>query len=384
MDKKITNFALNPDSATLEQFNNCCKEKFVVKASLMPDAHSGYVAPIGAVLVTKDYIVPSWVGFDIGCGMTAVEIDNKEIVEKKTELFEEVKKRVPMGLGNLNDKNKITEHTKKELEKLINKFKQKPHAKEVLQLIEARALKHLGTLGHGNHFIELGISEKEKIWVVVHSGSRGIGHRLAQKYMKEVAGKTKEYEQTFPIHKDSKLGKEYLNVLEFCLEFALLNRMEIINQVILAIEKILGKKINWNVWANKNHNHAIYENGFFIHRKGATPAKKDEHGIIPGNMKDGTFLVIGKGNTDFLESSSHGAGRKMSRTKAKENISLKEFEESMKGIKGSVSKETIDEAPMAYKDIYSVMNLQKQSVEIVEHIKPIINWKGEKHKKINI
>ena len=384
MNKKINNFALNPDSATIEQFTNCCKESFVVNASLMPDAHSGYVAPIGAVLVTKDYIVPSWVGFDIGCGMTAVEIDNKEIVEKKTELFEEVKKRVPMGLGNLNDKNKITEHTKKELEKLINKFKQKPHAKEVLQLIEARALKHLGTLGHGNHFIELGISEKEKIWVVVHSGSRGIGHRLAQKYMKEVAGKTKEYEQTFPIHKDSKLGKEYLNVLEFCLEFALLNRMEIINQVILAIEKILGKKINWNVWANKNHNHAIYENGFFIHRKGATPAKKDEHGIIPGNMKDGTFLVIGKGNTDFLESSSHGAGRKMSRTKAKENISLKEFEESMKGIKGSVSKETIDEAPMAYKDIYSVMNLQKQSVEIVEHIKPIINWKGEKHKKINI
>jgi tRNA-splicing ligase RtcB len=127
---------------------------------------------------------------------------------------------------------------------------------------------------------------------------------------------------------------------------------------------------------NKNHNHAVYEKGYFIHRKGATPAKKDEKGIIPGNMRDGSFLVKGKGNSKFLNSSSHGAGRSISRKVAKKKYTIDQFEKSMKGITGNISKETLDELPMAYKDIFRIIESQKDSVRFVKHIKPIINWKG--------
>jgi tRNA-splicing ligase RtcB len=174
----------------------------------------------------------------------------------------------------------------------------------------------------------------------------------------------------------SQFGKEYLNLLEFGLDYALLNRLEMSYKVIDSLEKILGKKLKTELWVNKNHNHAIYEKGFYIHRKGATPAKKGERGVIPGNMRDGCFLVEGKGNPKFLQSSSHGAGRAMSRGEARKKYNLKDFEESMKGIKGTVSPSTLDEIPMAYKNIFEVMNAQKDSVKIIKYLKPLINWKG--------
>ncbi|MAG18045.1 MAG: RNA-splicing ligase RtcB [Candidatus Diapherotrites archaeon] len=398
--KKINNFALNPDEDTLQQFKHCYEQEFVSKAALMPDAHKGYVAPIGAVLVTKDYVVPSWVGFDIGCGVIAVEIKGKNLLEKikenENKIFDSVKARVPMGVGEINEKKNISDGTLAEYEKLLNEFKKKPHRKEVLQFLEGKAVQHLGTVGSGNHFIELGYSEEvlssssedgtglaadlSAVWVVIHSGSRGVGYKVAEFYMKQSAKGDKEFEKTYPIHKDSDTGKEYLNILDFSLEFALLNRMEMARKVILSLEEVLGEKIEWELWVNKNHNHAVPDDGYFIHRKGATPAKKGERGVIPGNMRDGSFLVEGLGNAEFLNSSSHGAGRKYSRTQAQKEFSMKEFEKSMKGIKGTVSEGTIDEAPMAYKDIYEVMDAQKESVKIVTQIKPLINWKGEKRR----
>lgn len=380
MKKIINNFALNPDESTLEQFRHCYEQEYVVKAALMPDAHKGYVAPIGSVLVTKEYVVPSWVGFDIGCGVIAAKLKGKGILEKikehGNEIYEKVKEKIPMGKGKINEKKDITEQTKKEFEKLIEKFRKGSYDKNVLQFLESAAMKHLGSLGHGNHFIEIG-SFEEEAWVIVHSGSRGVGFKTATRYMKESAGKEKEFEQTFPIYEESETGKEYLNILDFGLGFALLNRMEMIRKTIMALEEVLGEKVEWELWVNKNHNHAIKENGLFIHRKGATPAKKGERGVIPANMRDGSFLVEGKGNQEFLDSSSHGAGRTMSRTQAKEKISMEEFQKSMKGIKGTVSEGTLDEAPMAYKNIYEVMEAQKESVKTIKHIKPLINWKGD-------
>ena len=385
MKKEIYNYAINPGDNTLEQFEHCTSQEFVVKAALMPDAHSGYVAPIGSVLVTKDFIVPSWVGYDIGCGMTAVQLKGENILEKikakKNELYDKVNETVPMGKGKVNERKDISDETKKEYAKLIENFKKKPFDKEVLQFLEGKAIQHLGSLGHGNHFVEIGYFEEEA-WIVVHSGSRGVGFKVAQRYMKKSAGKEEKFEQTFPINKESELGKEYLNILDFGLGFALLNRLEMIRKVVSAVSEVLGEKIESELWVNKNHNHAILEDGLFIHRKGATPAKKNERGVIPANMRDGSFLVEGKGNKEFLESSSHGAGRVMSRTKAKEKISMKEFEESMKGIKGTVGEGTLDEAPMAYKDIFEVMEAQKESVKVVKQLKPLINWKGsDRHKK---
>ncbi|MDP2628800.1 MAG: RtcB family protein, partial [Nanoarchaeota archaeon] len=142
------------------------------------------------------------------------------------------------------------------------------------------------------------------------------------------------------------------------------------------IENVLKEKLKTELFTNKNHNHAILEKGKYIHRKGATPAKNGEKGIIPGNMRDGSFLVKGLGNPKFLHSSSHGAGRLLSRSSAREKITMKDFEKSMKGIKGTISQKTLDEAPMAYKNIDKIMDIQKRSVKILKHLKPLINWKG--------
>ena len=380
MKKEIYNYALNPGKETMSQFENCYNQPFVVKAALMPDAHSGYVAPIGSVLITKEYIVPSWVGYDIGCGMTAVKLTNKDILKKinanSMKIYNQVKNNVPMGLGKINNSGKISAESEKQFQLLVKKFKQGAHNRNILNFIESgKALQYLGSLGHGNHFIEISY-EKNNAWIVVHSGSRGVGHRIATEYMKKSAGKNKGFEETFPLHENSDFGKEYLNILDFGLEFALLNRMEIIKKVVTSIEHVLGEKVKYTLWVNKNHNHAIKEHGLYIHRKGATPAKKNERGVIPANMKDGSFLVKGLGNKKFLESSSHGAGREYSRKEAREKISLEDFKEEMKGITGTISQSTLDEAPQAYKNIFQVMKAQEKSVKVLKQLKPIINWKG--------
>ena len=381
MEKKIYDYSIDADEETLRQFRECYSEDFVVSAALMPDAHRGYAAPIGAVLLTKGFIVPAWVGFDIGCGMIAVQLKGKDILNKiqknREEIYRKVIAKIPMGVGEYQKEKNITEKTREEFRKLLNKFEKGPHDKNILNMLKSICLKHLGTLGGGNHFIELGFYKKE-VWLIIHSGSRGIGHKVATKYMISASSsKNKvDYEKTFPLDVNSQLGKEYLNILDFGLDYALLNRLEMSYKVIEIIESILKEKIKTELWVNKNHNHAIYEKGYYIHRKGATPAKKAERGIIPGNMRDGSFLVTGLGNAKFLNSSSHGAGRSMSRKTAKEKISMKDFEKSMEGIRGTISMKTLDEAPMAYKDFNKVMEAQKKAVKIIKHISPIINWKG--------
>lgn len=394
MKKKITNFAIDLDENTKKQFEECSNLDFVVSASLMPDAHSGYVAPIGSVIVTKDYIVPAWVGYDIGCGMIACRFISKNIVniveKKSVEIFAKVNEKIPMGVGVDSSVNNISDKSKKDFKKLLDNFKERVYDKNILNVLNNSALKTLGSLGSGNHFIELGWKQKDKdeLWLIIHSGSRGIGHRVATHYMKksmisniEDMKKTKSdekvFEQTYPIKADSLLGLEYLNVLEFCLQFALLNRLEMAYSIREVLREALDdEKLEFGLWTNKNHNHVIFENGFFIHRKGATPAKKGERGVIPANMRDGSYLVEGLGNNDFLESSSHGAGRTLSRVQAKNKISMEEFMESMEGIVGKVDEKTLDESPQVYKNITNVMAAQAKSVNIVAHIKPIINWKG--------
>ncbi len=379
------NFAKDADETTIKQFTNCLEEKFVLDGALMPDAHKGYVAPIGAVLITKGFVVPSWVGYDIGCGVTAVRLSGKNLLEKvrknSKKIYEEIEKNVPMGLGKLRSQQKISKEGKKNFEKLLKELEKKAHDEKLLKWIKRKGLSNLGTLGSGNHFIEINYYKKE-VWLIVHSGSRHIGHQVAEHYMKkamELEGEKGNLERTFALKHNSKEGKEYLAVLEFCLEFALINRTEIVKEVVEEIEKVIGEEIKWKVWANKNHNHAerIDKTNNFIHRKGATPSKKNEKGIIPGNMRDGSYLVIGKGNKKFLESSSHGAGRKMSRSEARKKISIKDFEKTMKGINARIEKSIIDESPFAYKEINEIMKAQEKSVKIVKHLKPIINCKGK-------
>ncbi len=380
--KKVKIFA-NVDENTLKQFTDCVEEKFVTEAALMPDAHLGYVAPIGSVLITKGFVVPSWVGYDIGCGVTAIQLKGKNLLKKIRDnsgnIFVAVTEAVPMGLGKLRAEHKLTPEGKEKYDILLGKLEKNKVDEELFKWIKRKAKSNIGSLGHGNHFIEIDYSGKE-VWLIIHSGSRNLGHKCASHYMEKAMdenGGTGNEEKTYALKANSKIGKEYLAVLEFCLEIALLNRIEIAKEVISQLEKVLGEKINHEVWTNKNHNHAEQiGKGKFIHRKGATPSKKNEKGIIPGNMRDGTYLIIGKGNKDFLNSSSHGAGRRMSKTQARAEIKLKEFEETMKGIKANVGIGTIDESPFAYKNINEVLKAQNKSVKIVKHLKPIINWKG--------
>ncbi|HNV01566.1 MAG TPA: RtcB family protein [archaeon] len=406
--EKVKIYTKNLDSSTLEQFLNCTKETYVIDAALMPDAHFGYVAPIGSVIVTKKYIVPSWVGYDIGCGVSAIKLEGKNILkkikEKRKEIYEIINKKVPMGLGKLNAEHNVSKESKEEFKKILKKLEETKIDPDLFDWIKRKALSNVGSLGHGNHFIEISeeneinpkfkkITKKTKqktnknvVWLIIHSGSRNVGHHVAGHYMKKAQelneiDKTKlneSVEKTYPLDSTTKIGKEYLTTLNFCLELALLNRIEIGKKIISEVELILGEKIKNKLWANKNHNHAqkIGKSNKFIHRKGATPSKKGERGIIPGNMRDGSFLVLGKGNKKFLESSSHGAGRSMSKSQARKEITIDQFKETMKGITATIENGTIDESPFAYKNIYEVIEAQKESIKLYKYLKPIINLKG--------
>ena len=429
--KIITNFAIDYDENTRQQFEHCVSQDYVLAASLMPDAHSGYVAPIGSVIITKDYIVPSWVGYDIGCGMIACKIEGTnnllEKIEKNKEgIYKIINKVIPMGEGNYNHIQNISQETKNKFKELLIKFKENPFDEEVYRYLKNKSLSHLGTLGGGNHFIEISKDTNDNVWLIIHSGSRGIGHTVATKYMKKASNTEKEFEATYPLKDTSQEGKEYLNILEFGLAFALLNRLEMAHKIENALKTLIDKQIKLELWTNKTHNHiecvirkeanarritktklqthpesesesvvtslkthseseslvsshqseSDSESAVYVHRKGATPAKRGERGVIPGNMRDGCFLVEGLGNKEFLESSSHGAGRKMSRKEARDSISLEDFKKSMKGITATIIEKTRDEAPHAYKNIFDVMEAQNNSVKVLSHLKPLINWKG--------
>jgi len=277
-----------------------------------------------------------------------------------------------------------------------------------------------------------GYGADKKAWIVIHSGSRGFGHKIASHYMlkayllknpieskleknledfKQKNEKFKEHnpkgfekalekftqkqkvaiekasnldniKEILPLNTDSKLGKDYIKDQNFALEFALENRKRMIEIIHSIMNDVIGGVFEFKEndelrFINRNHNHVDYnkQNDEWIHRKGATHAEEGMRGVIPGNMRDGSFVVIGKGNVDSLASSSHGAGRVMSRKKAKKNISLEEFESSMLGIRGTVDENTLDESPFAYKDIFEVMKLQEDLVEVKEHIKVLINVK---------
>jgi len=380
VDKKnIHDYSIGLDKESEKQFRECYSQDFVVSAALMPDAHRGYVAPIGSVIITKGYIVPAWVGYDIGCGMIAVKLKGKNILEKikfhEDKIYAAVKNKVPMGLGKTNKENSVSEETRKKFGELLERFGEGKYDKSIYSFIKSVGLRDLGTLGAGNHFISLNREENNKsknfAWLVIHCGSRGLGHRVAKKYMIKTSGSEKNFESTFPLKADSETGKEYLNILDFGLEYALLNRLEISKRVVEALESALGEKLEAKLWVNKTHNHALLEKNLFVHRKGATPAKRGERGIIPGNMRDGSFLVKGKGNKNFLNSSSHGAGRAMSRTEAKKKVTMEKMKKEMRGIK---TPWVLEEAPEAYKNIFEVMEKQKDSVKILKHLKPLINW----------
>lgn len=351
----------------LNQMKTAMSADFVVRGALMPDAHLGYSLPIGGVVATDGVIVPAWVGYDIGCGMCAVQLDvsGAAIRANSQAIFVGIYDSVPVGFAK---------HTKGQAlyydfyDNLTNL------GKDVFK--KRNGSMQLGTLGGGNHFIEVGEGRDGKAWIIVHSGSRGFGHGLATEYMKLASPTGKATEGNFGFVADSENGRAYINDMNVALEYALANRKHMVSAVQRVIADILDKEVSTRWFINRNHNHAELRDGMWIHRKGATHAENGMMGVIPGNMRDGSFIVEGNGSEDALWSSSHGAGRVLGRKKAKETLDVAEFESVMVGITAKVGESTLDESPMAYKDIFEVMNNQKDLVTVIDHVVPIINVKG--------
>lgn len=267
------------EDEALRQFNEAMGQPFVVSGALMPDAHAGYSLPIGAVVATDNKVLPAWVGYDIGCGMCALHlggIDPDEVTAHSKEIFDLIYQYIPVGF-NINQTS-----TSYSLEGLTEQGQEIANRKNYQRA--------LGSLGGGNHFIEVGRDEHDKTWVVIHSGSRGVGHGMATHYMKlaHPDGKCKEGHYGFDA--DSQNGQDYIQDLNWCLDFALANRQEMMKRVIRAITEALDiscYEMDFSGLINRNHNHAI-EREFggktvWIHRKGATHAEDGMMGVIPGN-----------------------------------------------------------------------------------------------------
>jgi tRNA-splicing ligase RtcB len=282
-------------------------------------------------------------------------------------LFDAIYQTIPTGEGRGHSNRALTWDGVKDF----------PHTKLADEVwVKRKAEAQLGTLGSGNHFLEIGYDEQDEVWVVIHSGSRGFGHGLAGGYMKLASDSGRAKEGHYALDVKSQLGQDYIKDLNFALEYALANRMLMLDLLDDVFQKIVKAEFSWPSLINRNHNHAVEKDGLWIHRKGATHAEERMMGVIPGNMRDGSFIVRGKGNPDSLWSSSHGAGRVMGRAQANRELNVEDFAQTMSGIVAKVDVNTLDEAPMAYKNIFDVMEMQKDLVEVVHHIRPILNVKG--------
>ena len=350
-----------------------CAEKWI---AIMPDSHTGYGMPIGGVMATKGIIIPNAVGVDIGCGMSAVRtcLNKAEVsIEMLKEIMGRVREYVPVGFKHQDYSQRWVG------------FETLPVSPVIHQQLQS-ATKQLGTLGGGNHFIEIQEDSDERVWIMVHSGSRNLGLKVANFYHKKAVEECEKWHVNLPtkdlayMPMDSFFGDEYYEAMRYCVWFAKENRARIMDKVI----DILEEEYFNNVEENRidiAHNYAALEHHFgtdyVIHRKGSTRARNGEIGIIPGSMGTSSYIVVGKGNSDSFMSCSHGAGRRMGRKAAKKNLNLEEEQEKMNGIvHGLRNIKDLDEAPGAYKDIRTVMENQSELVDIAVELKPLAVIKG--------
>ena len=381
------------ENGALEQAKNLANLPFAFKhIAIMPDTHQGFGMPIGGVLATKDVIVPNAVGVDIGCGMCAVKTSLTEI-DKETlkKIMGEIRKAIPVGFNKHKEEQDEKLMPQRSMEQTVNMDKYTP----IVEKEYSNALKSLGTLGGGNHFIEIQKGSDGYIWIMIHSGSRNLGKQVADYYNKIAIELNKKWfsdvqkELNFlPV--DSEEGQSYIREMEYCIEFALANRklmMDRIKDIFYKTDMtrigIPRLSIVFEPMINIAHNYARLENHFgenvWVHRKGATLATKNTIGIIPGSQGTKSYIVKGKGNPESFMSCSHGAGRKMGRNEAIKNLNLEEeikrlddmgVVHAIRGVKD------LDEAPGSYKDIDIVKKKKKDLVEILVELTRLAVIKG--------
>ena len=382
------------DEKAKEQLKKTAAMPFIHKwVAVMPDVHVGIGSTIGSVIPTKGAIIPAAVGVDIGCGMMAARtsLTASDLPDNLFKLRCAIEAAVPHGrIANRSKRDKgawnnIPEKTAKAWKGLEQDFKRITDVTPGLQ--KTNNINHLGTLGTGNHFVEVCLDEENRVWIMLHSGSRGVGNAIGshfielakkdmQRWMINLPDKDLSYFPEGTDHFD-----DYVFAVEWAQKFALANREIMMAHTIEAVRKVITKPFDAEVEAiNCHHNYVTRENHYgenvFVTRKGAVRARKGDMGIIPGSMGARSFIVRGLGNAESFCSCSHGAGRVMSRTEAKKLVSLEEHIEATKDVECRKDADVVDETPSAYKDIDKVMEAQKDLVEIVYVLKQVVCVKG--------
>ena len=379
------------------QLENIASLPFVYKhVAVMPDVHLGKGATVGSVIATKGAVVPAAVGVDIGCGMMAVRLSLKanDLPDNLASLRSHIESVVPHGRtdnGGKNDKgtwlDRIPNSVSNAWLSLCSRYDAivAKHPK----IASHKTFEFMGTLGTGNHFIELCLDEDDYVWVMLHSGSRGVGNKIGQ-YFIEAARKEMERYHILPYLPDKDLSylvehttlfDDYVEAVSWAQEFAALNRQVMMDAVLDVLrERLPSFVVSDEKAVNCHHNYISKENHFgenvFVTRKGAVRAREGDLGIIPGSMGTGSFIVRGLGNHESFCSCSHGAGRRMSRNAARMAITLDDHIKATEGIECRKDIDVIDESPAAYKDIGAVMAAQDDLVKIVHRLRQVLNVKG--------
>ncbi len=401
VDVKMWTKHVPVESGAIDQLRSISSLPFVFKhIAAMPDVHVGTGSTVGTVLATKKAVIPAAVGVDIGCGMIACRTSLKaeDLPDNLHKLRNEIEHMVPVGfddhnIGRLNQSghqgtrtvlNNQFKQLKKRLEDIVKKHPalDKMAGKDA----EEKAYRQIGSLGGGNHFIELCLDENNFVWIMLHSGSRGIGNAIGR-YFIELATKDMMRQQVNLPHRDlaylqegSAYYDDYLEAVEWGQDYARRNRDAMLDLVITAMTRHLPKFTITKEAVNSHHNYISHETHFgeevIITRKGAVSAQFGQLGIIPGSMGAKSYIVRGLGNSESFCSCSHGAGRVMSRSAAKRNITVEDHIKATEGVECRKDEGMIDESPSAYKDIDMVMKSQEDLVEVVHTLKQFLCVKG--------
>ena len=378
------------EHSALEQLLNVSRLPIVhPHVAVMPDVHAGIGATVGSVIPTRGAVVPAAVGVDIGCGMNAIRLSLRaeQLPDSLRRVRNEIEAAIPVGF-DMHGKDPVRRSTitplAKRLEVILDKHpaiarmqKQRPYDAWVRQM---------GTLGGGNHFIELCLDEADAVWVMLHSGSRRIGNQIGR-YFISLAKKDMENQLGRLPHKDlayfqegARYFDDYVEAVYWAQDYAMVNRREMMRLILMALRTQLPPFEIAKEAINCHHNYVAREHHFgadvYVTRKGAIRAGAGELGIIPGSMGARSYIVRGKGNADSFCSCSHGAGRRMSRSAAKKRFKAKDLEAQTVGVECRKDKGVIDEIPGAYKDIDQVMADQSDLVEVVHTLKQVLCVKG--------
>jgi len=389
---KLWNKGVHVEEQALDQMRRTAALPFIHKhVAGMPDVHWGMGATVGSVIPTKGAVIPAAVGVDIGCGMNAVRLSltAEDLPETLRPVRERIEEMVPVGFAEHTKSEPITDnkHAMRSIESRYRGILERhPALLKMGKAMDQKTLRQIGTLGGGNHFIEICLDEMGRVWIMLHSGSRGTGNAIGRYFIEKAKEDMRRWFINLPdqdlayLPEGTKNFDDYVEAVGWAQEYARLNRQRMMELVVSALRPELPPFEITNEAINCHHNYIEKENHFgsnvYVTRKGAVRAREGDLGIIPGSMGARSYIVRGKGNPDSFHSCSHGAGRMMSRKEARKRFNVKDHCKATKGVECKKDDSVLDETPGAYKDIDSVMAAQTDLVDVVHTLKQVVCVKG--------